>query len=164
LFAAYIRIAAEDRRDLKLIWKTALLILTGLSIVAGSIVVVLVLVLVASVHNWPAFWSYLVGGDNHGCRAERVVHVDGGMEPNYIVTLSTGRSYQRDVHDTETYGGDCGRGPCRFHPGDTAFVCPTRYRDKGGIELVESPSDMDYPNDFTYHIFAAPPAREAASR
>lgn len=133
----------------------------GIGIVAACTAIFLVLLLVTSIHNWPASWSYIVGGDNHGCRTERVVHVHADSAPNYIVTLSDGRSYQRDVDDTETYGGDCGRGPCRFHPGDSAFVCPTRYRDKGGVELVRSPGDMDYPNDFTYQLL---PSRRGAKR
>jgi hypothetical protein len=88
---------------------------------------------------------------NHGCRVERVtaVHLEG--MPGYIITLSDGRSYQRAVHDTETSGGNCGSGPCAFHVGDVAYVCPTRYKEEGGVEIVTDPGAMDYPNDFTYH-------------
>lgn len=120
-------------------------IVIGFGAVAAWVAIVLGLLLVTSVRNWPAFWNYLLGKDTHGCRGTRVISVYQPNRPNYILVLSNGRPYQRDIHDTETV-----KGPLRFHRGDVVYVCPTRYAGKGGVEIVDGPSVMDWPNDFTF--------------
>lgn len=74
-----------------------------------------------------------------------VTIVRRGTRPNYVFVLSNGRAYQRDIQDTETVTG-----PIRYRPGDVAYLCPTRYAEKGGVEIVDAPGAMDWPNDFTF--------------
>lgn len=54
-----------------LIMKIILEVLIALGAIAAWVFLVISLLLITSVHNWPAFWNYMLGRNNHGCRATR---------------------------------------------------------------------------------------------